>query len=178
AAFPGTKFEKLALVRTAGRRGLLAWDKVRNRYELTPAGWSELSPKRRFGLASLMVSTAVGAAIGAAALAFLWLPAGGSLRFVRAPVAASVAHNLAAPGSAAPSAAAPDSRLGAPDGSIEPAKAAELPAAEQPASEAVPTDVKPAKKPRHRTARRKKEPTNPAWAFGNAGFGSRGSAYR
>src|SRR5262249_13988121 len=39
----------------------------------TPAGWNELTP-RRFGLPSLVVSTATGAAIGAAVLAFLWLP--------------------------------------------------------------------------------------------------------
>jgi outer membrane biosynthesis protein TonB len=71
--FPGTKYENLAVARTIVRRGLITWDGEGNRYVLTPAGWNELTP-RRFGLSSLVVSTAVGAAIGAAALAFLWLP--------------------------------------------------------------------------------------------------------
>src|SRR5262249_5214466 len=71
--FPGTKFENGALARSVERRGLTVWDKEGNRYVLTPAGWGALTP-RRFGLPSLMVSTAVGATIGAAVLAFLWLP--------------------------------------------------------------------------------------------------------
>src|ERR1700730_13282138 len=71
--FPGTKYENLAVVRTAVRRGLIGWDAEGDRYILTPAGWSELAP-RRFGVRSLVASTAIGAAIGAAALAFLWLP--------------------------------------------------------------------------------------------------------
>jgi hypothetical protein len=71
--FPGTKYENLAVARTIVRRGLITWDGEGNRYVLTPAGWNELTP-RRFGLPSLVVSTATGAAIGAAVLAFLWLP--------------------------------------------------------------------------------------------------------
>src|SRR5262249_47779650 len=70
--FPGTKYENLAVARTIVRRGLITWDGEGNRYILTPAGWNELTP-RRFGLPSLVVSTATGAAIGAAVLAFLWL---------------------------------------------------------------------------------------------------------
>jgi hypothetical protein len=73
ATFPGTKYENLAVVRTAVHRGLISWDAEGNRYTLTSAGWSDLAP-RRFGVRSLVASTAVGAAIGAAALAFLWLP--------------------------------------------------------------------------------------------------------
>jgi hypothetical protein len=73
ASFPGTKYENLAVVRTAVHRGLISWDAEGNRYTLTPSGWSDLTPWR-FGVRSLVASTAVGAAIGAAALAFLWLP--------------------------------------------------------------------------------------------------------
>src|ERR1043166_3528626 len=71
--FPGTKYENLAVVRTAVHRGLIMWDAEGNRYTLTPAGWGALTP-RRFGVRSLVASTAIGAAIGAAALAFVWLP--------------------------------------------------------------------------------------------------------
>jgi len=74
ASFPGTKYENLAVVRTAVHRGLISWDAEGNRYTLTPGGWNGITP-RRFGVRSLVASTAVGAAIGAAALAFLWLPA-------------------------------------------------------------------------------------------------------
>src|SRR5437660_11294677 len=70
--FAGTKYENLALVRTAVRRGLIAWDSEGNRYILTPAGWGELAP-RRFGVRSLVASTALGAEIGGRARAFLWL---------------------------------------------------------------------------------------------------------
>jgi hypothetical protein len=73
ASFPGTKYENLAVVRTAVHRGLISWDAEGNRYTLTSAGWSGITP-RRFGVRSLVASTAVGAAIGAAALAFVWLP--------------------------------------------------------------------------------------------------------
>ena len=71
--FPGTKYENMALARSVERRGLVLWDQEGNRFTLTPAGWNQLTP-RRFGLPSMVVSSAVGAAIGAAALAFLWLP--------------------------------------------------------------------------------------------------------
>lgn len=74
--FPGTATEKVALVRTARARGLIVWRKTRARYELTPIGWIRLAPRPRFGVASLIVSTAVGAIVGGAALAaFTWLPA-------------------------------------------------------------------------------------------------------
>jgi hypothetical protein len=71
--FPGTATEKVALVRTARARRLIAWRKARARYELTPIGWIRLAPRPRFGVASLIVSTAVGAIVGGAALlAFTW----------------------------------------------------------------------------------------------------------
>ncbi len=69
---PGTATEKIAVVRTAGARGLITWSRARGRYELTHFGWNELLPRQRFGVASLMASAAVGGLAGAAALAVLW----------------------------------------------------------------------------------------------------------
>jgi hypothetical protein len=194
--FPGTKFEKLALVRTAGRRGLIAWDATRSRYELTPAGWSELSP-RRFGLPSLVVSTALGASIGAAALAFLWLPgvqwrdsAQGHARLVsrlEKPIAApasppadvggrSLAPMQASASPAAPAALAPGA---APADPIEPAQIAGQPGSEQPATEAAPTNVKQAAgKKSHRRTARHGDRTNSAWGFGNAWRGRQSAQWR
>jgi hypothetical protein len=96
--FPGTTSEKLALTRTADKRGLIAWRKGAGRYELTPIGWSKLTPRRYFGLASLVVSAAIGAMI-AVALAVLWLPADASQHSVRTQPAASVSlqTSIAAP---------------------------------------------------------------------------------
>jgi hypothetical protein len=58
--FPGTVAEKLALVWTAGARGLIEWNRRRTRYELTPIGWSKLTPGRMFDLRWLIVSAAAG----------------------------------------------------------------------------------------------------------------------
>jgi outer membrane biosynthesis protein TonB len=74
--FPASASEKVALVKTANQRGLIAWHKARGRYELTPAGWCELAPSRRFGVGSMMVGTTLGATVGAAALAVFWFTAG------------------------------------------------------------------------------------------------------
>ena len=143
--FPGTKFENLAIARTIERRGLIAWDGEGHRYVLTPAGWGELTP-RRFGLPSLLVSTATGAAIGAAALAFLWLPdarwqdsahghattalAVQSLAPARAPAPAlsDIGGRSIAPMSPAAPKPAPAARVPA----TEPSTAGSTPAAPQP----------------------------------------------
>ena len=58
--------EKVALVKTANQRGLIAWHKGRGRYELTPAGWCELAPTRRFGVGSMVLGTTVGATLAKA----------------------------------------------------------------------------------------------------------------
>lgn len=73
---PVSASEKVALVKTANQRGLIAWHKSRGRYELTAAGWCELAPSRRFGVGSVMVGTTIGASLGAVALAVFWLTAG------------------------------------------------------------------------------------------------------
>lgn len=163
--FPGTKFETLALTEAAGRRGLIAWRETSGRYELTPIGLSKLAP-RRFGLASLMVSTAIGATIGAVALAVLWLPAGASNGSVRAQSAALFSRSQDAP----PAIARDPGPGAAPAHPIEPPKVAEQPVPEQPGAEADPAGVKQAavNKPRRKTAHRRRKETGPTWAFADS----------
>ena len=176
--FPGTKYENLAVVRTAVRRGLIAWDAEGNRYILTPAGWGELAP-RRFGVRSLVASTAIGAAIGAAALAFLWLPSlkwQGSAQATASPAVekpvvtaasppADIGGRSLAPMTAATPAAKPASAT-VPAAPAEPTAVAEAPAPEPPAAETPP--VKQAVKKPHRRTVRRPEQTNP---FANPGYG-------
>jgi hypothetical protein len=76
--FPATANERVALVRIADARGLIAWRKGRARYELTHFGWNELLPKRRFGVPSLIISAATGGMAAVIAVAVFWLPADGS----------------------------------------------------------------------------------------------------
>jgi hypothetical protein len=163
--FPGTASEKLALVRTAASRGLIAWQKARGRYELTSIGWSELTPRRRFTLVSMMASTAIGAAVGAAALAILWLPADASHRAVARQATAPVSRPADADGGVRTPAPPPQTAPAAP---AEPAKVADQPVPEQPSAEAAPTEVKQAtvKKTRRKTAsRHRKDETDAAWAY-------------
>ena len=188
--FAGTKYENLALVRTAVRRGLISWDGEGNRYTLTPVGWSEVAP-RRFGVRSLIASTAIGAAIGAAALAFLWLPGvkwQGSAQATASPAVAkpaiatasapadvggrSIASMTATTASVAKPASAP-----APAPKANPVAPAEPPVlAAEPAPEppAVETPVKQAavKKPRRKTVRHHEQ----SYPFANS-WGTRESSY-
>jgi len=174
--FPGTKYENLAVVRTAVRRGLIMWDAEGNRYILTPAGWGELAP-RRFGVRSLVASTAIGAAIGAAALAFLWLPSlkwQGSAQATASPAAekpvvtaasppADIGGRSLAPMTAATPAAKPASATlpaATPADPAEPAPLAAAPAPEPPAAETPPVKQAAAKK-RHRKTVRPAEQANP-----------------
>jgi hypothetical protein len=69
--FAGTRYEQLALIRTACRFRLVKWQEERGRYELTSIGRLHVAP-RCFGSMSLTAGTAVGATIGAVALALLW----------------------------------------------------------------------------------------------------------
>jgi hypothetical protein len=191
--FPGTASEKVALMRTASKRRLIAWRKPRGRYELTSIGWSELTPRRRFSLASLTFSTAMGAVIGAAALAILWLPADASrhsihlrstasLPRLEKPVASSIAHPVdlgvreAAPAQAAVALVTPPAGghepvpNTAPGEPIEPPMVADSPRLEQPSADPAPTIGKQAsvKKSHHKTAyRRRNHRTGPAWASGD-----------
>jgi hypothetical protein len=170
--FPGTKYENVALARSIERRGLVLWDKEGHRYTLTPAGWGALTP-RRFGLPSVMVSSAVGAAIGAAAIAFLWLPGlegrdsayghATALLAAEKPVVAPAAPAVDASGRSiarvpasttapAPAPAATTAPVVTPAVAIEPAQAAADPIAEQPVAEPAPV-AKQAKKSHRRSAR-------------------------
>jgi hypothetical protein len=196
--FPGTPSEKLALVRTADARGLIAWRKAPARYEVTAAGWSRLAPRRHFGLASLLVSTAIGAVVGAASLAIVWLPDDRSHRPTRGQFSASVSH-LGRPGVAQiprPLETGPrDSALPSTDSAVAAADATpelELVKADQPASGETDvgaglTGAKPAaaRKSRHKTVHRhRRGQIGPAWANANpwrtqrfryAGYGGQGT---
>jgi hypothetical protein len=192
--FPGTESEKLALIRIASSRRLVAWHKGRGRYEVSPIGWSELTPRRRFGLGSLMVSTAVGATVGAAVL-FFWVSADASHRIAGpspvarmekpigapiAPVGAEASRGLRTPApasqTASASAAAPAVARELAPGALagnpaEPAKVADQPVPLEPSAEAAPTEIKQAavKKPRRKTAsRRPKDETGAAWAYADS----------
>jgi hypothetical protein len=187
--FPGTTSEKLALIRTADRRRLITWQKARGRYELTPAGWSELAPRRRFGLASLMVSTAMGATFGAAALGVFWLSADASHRFVAGQSTAPVSRRVDADGGLrnpvpprqAASAAAAQVALADvphdPASSVEPGNPADPPKVADRAAPEGPNAADPSskvkqaaiKKARRNTvSRRKKDDGAPAWAYADS----------
>jgi hypothetical protein len=177
---PGTPSERLALVRTACTRELIIWRKARRRYELTSIGWRELTPSRRFSLASLMVSTAIGAAVGAASLAVAWLPGESSQRSIRGQLSAPVSRlerPVAAPASSwtevsVRSPMPPQTASGSlscvpvvadepgptetPGNPIEPPMVADLSVPEQPSAEAPPTSEKLVKKSRHKTVHRRR----------------------
>jgi hypothetical protein len=165
--FPGTtRYEQLALIQTAGRRGLVEWEHERGRYELTPVGWRQLGPRRGFGVASLVASTAIGATIAAAALVMLW-PQAGISRGQSATSAAQLEMPMAGP---APRSADAGIRsalaqpAAAPTNPIEPQTGDLQPAQEQPGAEGAATVVKPAAVKR---ARHKPAGTRPSWAFAN-----------
>jgi hypothetical protein len=165
--FPSTTHERLALIETAGSRGLIEWQKERGRYELTPIGWRQLTPRGGVGLGSLMVSSTIGATIGAAALAFLWLPAGSVSRSEN-PIVASASRlvDTGVHSPAPPAAVTRELRPGvAPGNPIEPPAVADRPVPEQPGAEAAPTGAKVAVKKSHRRTayRHKREQTT--WAF-------------
>jgi len=191
--FPGTTSEKVALMRTARRRGLIAWRKARSRYELTSVGWTELTPRRRYSLASLILSAVMGAAIGATALASTWVHADVSRHSVRRqsiasfprlqipnasvtehPVGLSVREAARPQETNAPVASltlADEPEIGAAFGDpIERPMVADRPRPEQPSVEAAPIIAKqgPVKKPHRRAAyRRRKHRTGQAWLSSN-----------
>jgi hypothetical protein len=188
--FAGTKYENLALARTLESRGLIAWDGEGNRFVLTPAGWSALTP-RRFGLPSLAASAAMGA-IGVAALAFLVLPGARSQDSAHGHAATTLAvqSSAAAPASTpaeirgsivatVPASApqpAPAARAAQAELTLPPATPLDLtevaqPAPEQPSAEAAPTSAKQAavKKQQRRTAKPAEQHNGLANFFANFG---------
>jgi hypothetical protein len=182
--FPASPSEKVALVKTANQRGLIAWHKGRGRYELTPAGWCELAPTRRFGVGSMMLGTTVGATLGAAALAVFWFTAGAAhgpaaprslvaaapvqVAKAPAPVVSASVSSAAATASTPSSAAAPTPAPAAPAVAApvepEPTNVAHEPSPEQ-LAEAAAKAKQAAKKARQQAAaRRKREEAARAWA--------------
>jgi hypothetical protein len=75
---PGTQGGKVALIKTAGRRGLIVWRKGRNRYELTAAGWNELAGRQTL---RGFVRSGRGAATAVAMLVAVWFSADASNLF-------------------------------------------------------------------------------------------------
>jgi hypothetical protein len=132
--FPVSQSEKIALVKTASQRRLIAWHKGRSRYEVTPAGWCELAPSRRFGVGSMMMGTALGASVGAVALAVFWFATGPAHAPPR-PLARSAPAHVAAVSPPAPAVTGSVSRP-APVAPSTPAAA--LPAAPTPPAVATP----------------------------------------
>jgi hypothetical protein len=176
--FPGSASEKVALVKTANQRGLIAWHKARGRYELTPAGWCELAPSRRFGVGSMMLGTTLGATLGAAALAVFWFTAGAA-HGPAAPrsVVAGAPAQVATPSAPAPAPAAPPPPVSAAAAAPapaaapvepEPTKVVQEPTPEQLAEAAAKAkQAAAAKKEKARqraAARRKREEAARAWA--------------
>ena len=180
--FPASASEKVALVKTANQRGLIAWHKGRGRYELTPAGWCELAPTRRFGVGSMVLGTTVGATLGAAALAVFWFTAGAAhgpaaprsvvaaapvqVAKAPAPVVSASVSSAAATASTPSSAAAPTPAPAPAAAPVEPEPTtlAHEPTPEQ-LAEAAAKAKQAAKKARQQAAaRRKREEAARAWA--------------
>jgi len=180
--FPGTTAEKLGLIRTAGARRLIAWNKARGRYELTSRGWQRMAPRRGLGLAPLLISVTIGAAIGAGALAVLWPSADASHRSVAGdagvavsgPVVTHVARGTPAPApqlastlEAAPPAQSdppPQEQVGTP---AEPVKVADRPVEQEPGTEPPATVRKQAAAKRHRHHRTSRARVRRMWAWAN-----------
>jgi hypothetical protein len=181
--FPGTTAEKLGLVRTAGARRLIAWNKARSRYELTAAGWRRTTPRRGLGVAPLVISATIGAAIGAGALAVLWPSADASYHSVgrhtflpvSRPVDADVGLGMPAPppqlANALPAAPAvqyeppPPSAQQSPP--VEPVKVAEQPAPQEPGAEPTSTITKQFRAKKHHHRKTSRARMRRAWAWAN-----------
>jgi hypothetical protein len=178
--FPGTTSEKLGLIRTAGARRLIAWNKARARYELTFTGWRRITRRRGLGLAPLVIGATVGAAIGAVALAVLLPSADVSHGSVEPYAMASVSHPAEANvglGTPAPAHAPATSALppappaqhapastASPNTDIVPVKLTAPPAADEPSSEAAPHIAKQTharRRHHHKTSRAR---TRRMWA--------------
>jgi hypothetical protein len=153
--FPSTAYERQALIEAAGKRRLIEWQKERRRYELTPIGVRRMRRGGGLGLPSLATGAGIGAAIGAAVLAMLWLP--GNRSAGEHAAAGAAVKNIGAPGAMpdAPASAVPVTTTSAAAAPAEPAMETEPIAPTEPGAEPKPAGAKePAgKKSRHRTAR-------------------------
>jgi hypothetical protein len=96
--FPGGRNEKHALIATAARRRLIAWEKTHRRYELTLRGRRML--RRRAGSSSRLRFSVKAIVVVAGAMALgLWFSADASRLLIgtQAPVVAAAPAALAAP---------------------------------------------------------------------------------
>jgi hypothetical protein len=168
--FAGTRYERLALVQTACKLKLVKWQEERGRYELTAIGRLHVIPKR-FGSRSLIVTTAVGATIGAVALAVLWLPTDPLSRrvgdqatsLIAAPVSRLADAGVREPVTAQTTTPARDAAPAVPGSgptaaatSVDaPAAVGDPPVSEQPSAQTAPTALKqaPAKTSQRTTGR-------------------------
>jgi hypothetical protein len=166
--FPSTAFERQALIEAAGKRRLIQWQKERRRYELTPIGLRRLKRGHGLGLPALAISAGLGATIGAAALAMLWLPSGnpaalgppGETIGAVGPAPASRSSTPDTPPTAAPVTAASV----VPPASGETATVADPAAPSEPVADpTAPAAKEPGKKSRHRAARA----SHRNWNFGH-----------
>jgi hypothetical protein len=99
--FPAAQTEKVALMRTAARQGLVIWNRARQRYELTSLGRQRLGaprapewveqhlPRPRRGAGAIVIAGAAGAALGAALVAALPSRAPNPANEANPPVAAA-----------------------------------------------------------------------------------------
>jgi len=183
--------QKIALMRTAARRGLIAWRKRRGRFELTPLGRAEVRPTQRFGAASLMASAVAGALVGTLALAALWPtadvpPRAASAQSVEVSRSASPVVRSSMPQQAMLPVSAVEPDLNETPRLEPPAFVASTP--DPPVAEPASNGTKgtAAKKSRHKTAHRRRREQGPpsyvrSWRdqqFRYAGYGERGFGYR
>jgi len=178
--FPGTTTQKLGLIRTARARRLIAWNKARGRYELTLRGWHRMEPRQGLGLAPLLISATIGAAVGAYALTILWpsaeasrYPVGaGAIVPVSEPVVAHVGRGTPAPkpqfASTLPAAPPVQSDLPPQEQSSarsEPVKLAEPPVPQEASAAATATPAKQTASKRHRHHKTSRARTRRMWAW-------------
>ena len=169
--FPSTAFERQALIEAAGKRRLIQWQKERRRYELTAIGLRRLKRGYGLGLPALAISAGIGATIGAAALAMLWLSSdrSGGNPAALGPPGETIGAVGPAPGSRSstpdtPSTAAPVTAASVvPPASGETATVADPAAPSEPVADpTTPAAKEPGKKSRHRPARASRN-----WNFGH-----------
>jgi hypothetical protein len=152
--FPATRNEKRALIATAGRRRLIAWERTRRRYELTLRGRRML--RRRPGSRSRLRLSAQATAVAAVAMALgLWFSADAS-RLLIGTQPTAVASRPAAPVAvAAQTAELPDPF---PEHVEEPVDESSVPAETSskgptPAAAPAPVEPKPAAKSKRKVAK-------------------------
>jgi hypothetical protein len=166
--FPATRNAKRALIATAGRRRLIAWEKTRRRYELTLRGRRLLRRPPASASRRRLSVQAIAVAVGAVALG-LWFSADAS-RLLIGSQATAVASRPAAPAAPLTVAAQPDPLPDPfPEHVEEPTDEQSVPAAAPPkeptpaAAPAQPAEAKPAAKSKRKVAKAHRKGTYASW---------------